>query len=143
LRNHPYARAHHPRFQPVRNRAANQDFHAYVNEAADDPIWLLFKQHGFLALHLRFALQMHQRQSRRHVENRRHTALTVWNGNQHAARNASFMPAPLWLAEESNSPLKSGVPAVAAPAKGKVISGKVQQAQVAAHRTLRRRRTLG
>jgi hypothetical protein len=118
LRNHPYARARHPRFQPVRNRTANQDFHAYVNEAADDPIWLLFKQHGFLALQLGFAFQKNESQPRRYVENRRHMTLTVGNRNQHARRNASFMPAPPRLAAESKSPLKSGVAAALAPTRG-------------------------
>jgi hypothetical protein len=101
-----------------RNRPANQNFNPYFNEAADDPIWLLFKQHGFLALQFNFVFQKNESQPRRYVENRRHMTLTVGNRNQHARRNASFMPAPPWLAAESKSPLKSGVAAALAPARG-------------------------
>jgi hypothetical protein len=99
-----------------RNRPANQNFDPYCNEAADDPIWLLFKQQGFLALQFNFAFQKNESQPRRHVENRRHMTLTVGNRNQHARRNASFMPVPIRLAAESKSPLKLGVAAVLAPA---------------------------
>src|ERR1035437_4844326 len=126
-----------------RNGPANQDLHAYFNEVAHDPVRLLLKEHGFLAFQLSFACQTKQRQPRRHVENRRHATLTVGNRNQHARRNASFMPAPTRLAAESKSSLKSGVAAVAAPALGAVLRGKVQQAQGAAYRTLRRRRAAG
>ena len=99
------------------NGPANQDLHAYFNEAAHDPVRLFLKEHGFLALQLSFACQTNQRQPRRHVENRRHTTLTVGNRNQHARRNASFMPAPPGLAAASKSPLKSGVAAAAASAR--------------------------
>jgi hypothetical protein len=101
-----------------RNGPANQDLHAYFNETAHDPVRLFLKEHGFLALQLSFACQTNHRQPRRHVENRRHTTLTVGNRNQHARRNASFMPAPPGLAAASKSPLKSGVAAAAAPARG-------------------------
>jgi hypothetical protein len=123
-----------------RNRPANQDVHPYSNEAAHDLVWLLFKEHGFLALQLRFAFQMNQRQPRRHVENRRHSALIVGNCKQHSCPNASFMPAPPCLANASQSPLKSGVAAVATPAKGRLLRCKMQRAEGMAYGNLRRRR---
>ena len=44
-----------------RNVPANQDLHAYFNEAAHDPVRLFLKEHGFLALQLSFALQKNER----------------------------------------------------------------------------------
>ena len=126
-----------------RNRPAYQDVHAHFNEAPDDLVRLLFKEHDFPALQIGFALQANQKQARRHVEDWRHTALAVGNRNQHPFRNASFMPAPTWLADKSGSPLESRLTAMAGPARGQALSCKMQRGARAGYRNLRRRWAAG
>jgi hypothetical protein len=120
-----------------RNGAANQDFHAYFNEVADNLVWLPLKEHDFLALQLGFAFQANEHQPRRHVKDWRHTALTVGYRNQHACRNARFVPVPAWLLNKPESPLKSGLGGVDGPGGGWVLCCKMQLVRGADYRNLR------
>ena len=110
MRHHAYAHQFQSSLEPLRNCPANQDPDAQFAQAAHHLVRLLLKEHHLLALQFGFAFQANKKQARRHVKDRRHTALTVGNRNQHPCRSASFMPAPTWVAEESKSPLKSGGP---------------------------------
>ena len=84
LRQDAYSRLFQGGPQPPRNRPANQDLDTQFAKALDDPFRLLFEENDFPPFHFGSAFHANEHQARRHVKDRRHAALTVGNGYQHA-----------------------------------------------------------